>query len=378
LLSVLTAPVRGNRRGEHTKERTMQSGKKAGLAALAVLLAAGTGVADVFNMGPGRVSLETVPVGNANNAADTRYANPGFGSVGYTYSIGKFEVTAGQYTVFLNAVAGVDTYILYNGSMSRLDHLGSGISRTGGGTVASPYIYTVDAGFVNRPVSLVSWGGAARFANWLTNGQPADAQGAGTTETGSYALSGAMTDAALAAVTRIAKADRVVGKDYYFIPTEDEWYKAAYYDPATSSYYNYPTSSNDFPGCDLADGSGNNANRYDTGSAIQPPYYKTVVGEFQNSDSPYGTFDQGGNVWEWNEAVFDLGVWGWFRGLRGGSFNEYDDYLHALQSHVNYPSAAASAPGFRVSAVPEPGTTVLLATGGLGLALARRRRRQAA
>ena len=48
------------------------------------------------------ITIDTVAVGNAGNAADTL---TGYGSVGYNYNIGKHEVTAAQYTVFLNAVA---------------------------------------------------------------------------------------------------------------------------------------------------------------------------------------------------------------------------------------------------------------------------------
>lgn len=81
---------------------------------------------------------------------------------------------------------------------------------------------------VNKPIGYISWGDAARFANWLTNGQPTGMQGAGTTETGSYTLNGAMTNTALQAVTRNANAR-------YVVPTENEWYKAAYYDPTAGA-----------------------------------------------------------------------------------------------------------------------------------------------
>ena len=80
----------------------------------ATLLAASAVQADVFNMGAGLTSLETVPVGDPGNAADTRYETPGYGSVAYTYNIGKYEVTAGQYCEFLNKVAATDTYDLYS------------------------------------------------------------------------------------------------------------------------------------------------------------------------------------------------------------------------------------------------------------------------
>ena len=61
------------------------------------------------------VVMDTVPVGNPGNADDT-YGD-GYGGVAYAYNIGKYEVTAGQYTEFLNHVGGVDTYGLYTLSM---------------------------------------------------------------------------------------------------------------------------------------------------------------------------------------------------------------------------------------------------------------------
>ena len=315
------------------------------------------------------VNIETVPVGNPGNAGEwsgQSYGGYGpdriCGSVGYSYNIGKYEVTAGQYTAFLNAVGGVDTYALYNTTMSRTDY-GSGITRSGGGTVGNPYNYTVASSHVNRPVNYVSWGDSARFANWLHNGQPTGAQGASTTERGAYTLDGAMTNAELLAITRNADWK-------WAITSEDEWYKAAYHknDGVTGNYWDYPTSSNNVPGRDLNDVSGNNANYYGNPYPIQSPYYTTVAGEFQNSDSPYGTFDQGGNVWEWNESV----LFGSFRGLRGGSFYNSDVNLHASLRNYYDPSVEHNSVGFRVSEVPEPATIVMLALAGVG-ALRRRR-----
>ena len=314
--------------------------------------------ADVFNMGSGLTSLETVHVGNPDNAADTasHSGNPaGQGAVGYNYAIGKYEVTAAQYTEFLNAVAGTDTYALYNTSMS--GSYGSGIARSGSGTIGNPYTYTVDANFVNRPVNYVSWGDSARFANWLHNGQLAGAQGLSTTEDGAYYLNGATTNAALMAVSREADWK-------WAVTNEDEWYKAAYHDKAAglaATYFNYPTSNSSPPGRDMADVSGNNANYYGTPYPIDPGKYTTVVGEFQLSDSPYGTFDQGGNVWEWNEALIASSS----RGLRGGSFVSNSGNLLASYRYHDYPTAEGSSIGFRVASVPEPGSLIML----LGLAL---------
>ena len=95
-------------------------------------------------------------------------------------------------------------------------------------------------------MNFVDWGDAARFANWLHNGQPTGAQGTGTTEDGAYFISGATTAEALMQVVREPDATWV-------IPSEDEWYKAAYHknDGVTGNYYNYPTSSNSVPDNDL-------------------------------------------------------------------------------------------------------------------------------
>ena len=302
------------------------------------------------------INIETVPVGDVGNTADTRVMNDdstGYGSVGYAYNIGKFETTAGQYTAFLNAVGATDTYGLYNTEMSRTDY-GSGIARSGGGTVGNPYIYSVVTDFANRPVNYVSWGDAARFCNWLANGQPSGSQGPSTTEDGSYFLNGKTSNADLMTITRKANATWV-------IPTEDELYKAAYYKGGgtNAGYYDYPTASDTAPGRDMADASGNNANYY-TGSDAYPidsGKYTTLVGEFQNSDSPYGTFDQGGNVWEWNEADI-LGL----RGLRGGSFSYGSGGLASSgRTYDASPTGEGDCIGFRVASVPEPSSLVMLA-----------------
>ncbi|MCY2929768.1 MAG: SUMF1/EgtB/PvdO family nonheme iron enzyme [Planctomycetota bacterium] len=324
----------------------------------AMLLAAGMAQA---------ITISTIPVGDPGNAADTRYPDTrdgisGFGAVAYTYNIGAYEVTAGQYTAFLNFVATTDTYALYNPEMANTEY-GSGITRSG---ASGSYTYTVNSHFANRPVNYVCWGDAARFANWLHNGQPTGAQNEATTEDGAYYLNGATSDAELLAVTRQASWK-------WAITSEDEWYKAAYYKGGgtNAEYCDYPTGSNTPPGNDMADPSGNNAN-YNPGTGPYPidsGKYTTLVGEFQNSASPYGTFDQGGNVWEWNEAL----VYETYRGLRGGSFtSDANGGLLASNRHVGDTWGEDSTLGFRVSQVPEPASTALLALGGLAVIRKRR------
>ena len=315
------------------------------------------------------VNIETVPVGNSGNAADTRYETPGYGAVDYVYNIARYEVTAGQYTEFLNAVAATDTYELYHTWMALELHnyqQGCKIQRSGS---SGSYSYSVAPDWANRPVNLVDWGDAARFANWLHNGQPTGAEDLTTTEDGAYFLNGATSDAELLAVTREADWK-------WAIPTEDEWYKAAYYDGEGGLYYDYPTGTDTRPSNELVDPDpGNNATFYigGLGFTIGSPYYRTEVGAHENSESPYGTYDQAGNVFEWTEAVI-----GSDRGLRGGAYfsgnlliSEYR--LHAAHRSTAEPSIIWYLYGFRVYEVPEPATLSVLALGGL--AFLRRRKR---
>ncbi len=292
------------------------------------------------------IDIDTVIVGNAGNA-DHTYGD-GYGGVDYVYIIGKYEVTAGQYSKFLNAVAGDDTYGLYSISMFGSHH-GCQIERIG----SSPnYAYYVHPDWADRPVNFVSWGDAARFANWLHNGQPGLGapvpQDENSTEDGSYYLNGAWLPADLMAVVRKEDATWV-------IPSEDEWYKAAYHynDGVTGNYWDYPTESNTSPtseappGTDMTYGS---ANCYWGGYAIGSPYYKTEVGTYdaKPSDSAYGTYDQGGNVWELNETpIFS------YRGRRGGSYTTPPNSMLAGARDSYPPASARGNTGFRVARVSD-------------------------
>jgi formylglycine-generating enzyme len=303
------------------------------------------------------ISLEFVTVGNPGNAGElSGYSAGGYGpdaivgGVDYVYAIGKYEVTAGQYTAFLNAVAATDTYGLYNTNMWST---GSGckIQRSG---ESGDYTYSVAEDRANRPVNYVSWGDTARFMNWLHNDQPIGAQDAGTTEMGAYTLNGATTEGELMAIKRNADAK-------YWIPSEDEWYKAAYHknDGVTGNYWDYPTSSDSID-TSMANYGGSVNNATDVGTYAFP--------------SPYGTFDQGGNVWEWNETA----VTAIHRGMRGGDWYLSSEYLLASYRYYWDPAeedGSLGFLGFRVATVPEPGSITLMLCGALvGLYLWRRRK----
>ena len=306
------------------------------------------------------VNIETVHVGNPGNAADST----GCGAVSYEYSIGKYEVTNAQYAEFLNAVADTDPNGLYNTEMgSGWNDIG-GITRDGSD---GSYTYTARTNRGDRPVNYVSWYDTLRFANWLTNGQPSGPQANGTTEMGSYTLTGATSVDPLP-----GHADLAAGTTRkWLLTSEDEWYKAAYYKGGgtNAGYWDYPTQSDTTPTAELPAGSdmvNGSANFYDyDGGYLNATYYTTEVGAYtaKPSDSAYVTFDQGGNVREWNEAL----IIGSDRGLRGGSFY-YDGFsLRASLRSDGSPTDEHYDIGFRVSEVPEPATMAILALGGIGM-----------
>jgi len=295
------------------------------------------------------VTIDWVPVGDPGNAPDTRYSTPGYGGVAYTYNIGKYEVTNTQYCEFLNAVADADPNSLYNTYMGSPAYPWyGGITRSG----SSPnFTYSLISGRGNKPVNYVSWYDTLRFANWMHNGQPTGAQGSSTTENGAYDMSLG------ASVVRKPGAK-------VFLTSEGEWYKAAYYKGGgtNAGYWDYPTQSNIPPTAETPPGT-NTTN----GSAN----YNKVVGDLTNvgayiskpSDSAYDTFDQGGNVFEWNEALIASSR----RGCLGGSFVLDDSYLHASRRSNEYPTGEGSSLGFRVAEVPEPASIVMLALASVGV-----------
>ena len=285
------------------------------------------------------VSIDWVTVGDAGNACDTQ--NQGcFGAVADVYRISKYETTNAQYAEFLNAKAASDPLGLYHLTMGSGGH--GGITRSG-----SSGSYSAIAGRGDMPVNYVSFYDSLRFANWLNNGQ-----GSGDTETGAYTItaSGISNNS----ITRNAGAN-------IFLTGEDEWYKAAYYDTSTLSYYDYPAGANTATTCASPGATANTANCSGAVADV------TVVGSYTGSMSPYGTFDQGGNVKEWNEAISVSN-----RVVRGGGFDGGPGNIVASDRDLGGPILASSNLGFRVASVPEPSTGLLLATGLTALGLSRR------
>lgn len=298
----------------------------------------------VLRAAPARaLTVDWVPVADPANPAD----DTGFGSVASHYRIARSEVTNAEYAAFLNAVAVADANALYNPSMGS----GSGgITRSGS---AGSYSYTTIAGRESRPVNFVSFYDSLRFANWLHNGQPVGMQDAASTEDGAYTI----TAGGIAGNSIARNAGATI-----FLASEDEWYKAAYYDAVSMSYFDHPAGSDGPTGCAAPGATPNTAN---CGGVVGDV---TVVGSYTGSASPSGTFDQGGNVREWTEGSMLAS-----RIARGGGFGAPAATLSAASRLEFLPDVEALDLGFRVASLPEPGTGWLLA-GGLLLSLRAGRR----
>lgn len=311
------------------------------------------------------LTYQMVTVGDPGNAPNAT----GYGAVGYEYRIGTYEVTIGQYCAFLNAVAASDPYFAYDAAMAT-DATVAGIARSGSpGTftysVIGPAGTSYGQSAADRPVAYVTWFRAARFANWMANGQPTGPQGPSTTETGAYALNGAFTGPAVARTPGAAFA----------IPTEDEWVKAAYYSPtkgASGGYWAYATQSDADPANTLGGGT-NAANCYGSaGFSLTQSHtydstgqnYLTTVGAFVASASFYGTFDQLGNLSEWNDLDGSPGT---TRGIRGANWSSYPVDGDALIRSTQDPQFGYRQNGFRLMS---PGGVPEIDPAGLGSALA--------
>ncbi len=297
--------------------------------------------------------IETVAIGDPGNPADTRAGagSEGFGSVDYEYHIGKYKITNEQYAAFLNAVAATDTYGLYHTNNGTNEH--GGIVRSGSSGNYTYAVRTPESGInagqnmAKRPVHIISFYSAARFANWLMNGQPSGPQDASTTEDGFYTFDG--QNNIIAERQDLRHPDNDVF--WVALPTEDEWYKAAYYDPSANDgegyYYRYPTRSDTVPVAELPPGGENSAN---FGSLINTT---TDVDAYPLTYTYYGAFDMGGNAWERNDTIIDGN-----RGRRGGAYNSAASGGTLLSTHRNSLAATslASGVGFRIaSSGPLPG-----------------------
>jgi formylglycine-generating enzyme required for sulfatase activity len=324
------------------------------------------------------ISMSYVTVGNPGNAGDpaTASASGTFGSVSYTYDIGEYDVTDSQYCTFLNDVdpTGANTLALY----SPQGDAEFGITFTSGAAGGSKY--SVIPGYANMPVVDVSFWDTLRFVNWMNNGE-----GNASTETGAYTLLGGNTDGygtPSNAASFYANPQHNAGATVW-LPNENEWYKAAYYNPANGTYSTYATQSDTTPGNVIGNGANEANTLYYNGSQYlysvtqssnynSSQNYLTAVGSYTGSKSYYGTYDQSGDVYNWTSTSTVVSSGSFV--LRGGYWGGAESVASNNRSST-YPAADSGGTGFRVAAVPEPSTWVLIGA-GVGALLAFRRRRR--
>ena len=315
----------------------------AGVLALTVT----TARADSFGTGLNTFTLDFVNIGNAGNVNDAAFDNtpPGYsspyGGVGYEYRMGTYEISEDM--------------------IAKANTLGG-------------LLITKDTRGVNKAATNVGWNEAARFVNWLnvSSGyapaynfavQPGGEGYTGNEDLVLWTPSNGGYDASNLYRNSSAR---------YVLPSEHEWYKAAYYSGSGALYFDYATGSDVIPTA-VASGTGAGTAVFDGGGATVPADITQAGGL-----SAYGTMGQNGNVGEWHESAFDgtNNLTTEFRARRGGSWDSSESNLRSSIRDANSPTTGLNNIGFRVASVPEPSSTLLMCSAGL-LAIARRRRRAA-
>lgn len=270
-----------------------------------------TSLADIFGSGTNTFEIEFVSIGSPGNAADTTGTPDFAGGVGYIFKIGKYEISEDMIAK-ANAAGG----------------LGITFSNRG----------------ENKPTTNITWNEAAQFVNWLNTSQ-------------SFQAAYHFDSNGDLQLWNSGEAWQLDGENLYrhkdaryWLPSMNEWYKAAYYDPTTNSYFDFPTGSNTAP------------TPVANGTMMDTAVYRNQAGPaditLAGGLSPFGTMAQGGNVTEWQETshnlVNDNGLSA--RGFRGASWINFSGDLASTgwpNSGLN-PSSESNFFGFRVASFAAP------------------------
>lgn len=288
--------------------------------------------ADVFGSGANQFTIDFVNIGYAGNAANfvdygttpdfgnTNYNAPyqGYGSVNYSYGIGKYEVTIDQFSK-ANAASG--------------GQIGNGNEDIWNSQQPNPFNDPLNYG-VYAPASAIYWHEAAKFVNWLSSGDA---------NTGVYQFSGNT-------LTGINRSYRNGNDLAYVLPTDDEWYKAAFYKPIDDGTYSLYSSG-------LDSTPSTNGWNYNPNHAFKPVWETGSGTEEQN-----GTYDMMGNVWEWTETEVNGDYV-----VRGGSAYAPEEYLDSTTYRPVHASEEWENIGFRVAVIPEPSTIGFMAAMGVAV-----------
>ncbi len=338
-----------------SKKWTWGSGRGARLINARAVVGVLAFVAATLSASAFGVTINYQTIGNAGNAKNPVTSR---GSVATEFRIQKNEVTNSQYAEFLNSQGKSNINGIYN-SLMGTDSANGGISQSGS---TGNFTYSVKSNMASRPVNYVHWFSAARFTNWLHNGQLTSA----TTETGAYTLANAVSGS-----TKVRNANANT-----YLPNQNEWEKAAYYAGTGSVYTLYPTNSNTLPTASLSNGT--NMANYNN---VTPTLLN--AGSYASTASFYGIQDMSGNASEWIEMTVASST----ALVMGGGFNSATLGMKSSSDSIGglakNSTMANSANGFRVAAapvaVPEPETIALAAMGIaslVGMELVQRNRRR--
>ena len=309
-------------------------------------------IIDTFGTGSNQFTMTFVPIGNPGNAADTTGDPNPAGSVAYNYNMGKYEVSRDM-IIKANAEGnlGITVPDMVNW-------------------------YGIQGNGADQPIAGVSWNQAARYVNWLNtiNGFSAAYK---------FALQPGQPG-----YNSNANIELWNGSDFgfngsnpfrnslakYFLPSMDEWYKAAYYDPNANGgkggYWYYPTGSDTVP-TPVSGGT-------TAGTAVYLQPYSQGPADITNVGglSPYGVMGMGGNAREWLETELDLVNNSPLasRVERGGAWHDISSFILSASFRDNDPPFVNDRHiGFRVASIPEPSSAALLMLGFVGLWQRRKR-----
>ena len=273
---------------------------------------------DTFGSGENEFTIDFVDI-----SADTNPKN-GFGIVDYDYRIGVYEITNSQWDKFVAAYGVVTGY------------------------PAEAYDQDSNSGGADMPVNRISWYEAAQFVNYLntSSGYQAAYNFTGTQGTTEYTFATWGVEQAFSSTNLYRHKDA-----HYFLPSEDEWVKAAYWNGEKLQTYATIDGEEPIDGVDTTYNSG-----------------RWVVGS--GSEELNGTFDMMGNANEWTENPFAASYeTDSYRTIRGGAYNS--GTINDVSSNYRVafdPINEYSSVGFRVAAVPEPSSLLVLLFGSSLLA----------
>ncbi|MFH1417085.1 MAG: SUMF1/EgtB/PvdO family nonheme iron enzyme [Planctomycetota bacterium] len=294
--------------------------------------------ADAFGTGGSQFTIDFVSISGDTNPVSGIPAGSGFTFVGVDndYRMGTLEITNDQWDRFKTEL---------------------GVPVTGDPSDA----YDQDPGWTgtNRPTNGLSWLEAAQFVNWLNTsaGHQAAYKFTGTQGTSDYTLSIWSTEEADNGTNLYRHKD-----SFYYLPTEGEWVKAAYWNGTELQTWATTDDSQPVVGVD---------SNYGQSYPFDAGPWDVGTGNAELN----GTFDMMGNVWEWMESPSseDFGTDS-PRSMRGGTYADAAYRLASSARFANYPAYEEYHFGFRVaSEVPEPTTLSLLLLGGVAVLSTKRR-----